>query len=722
MNKHILFFIVALLCSLQPMAQSIAETLPYSCNFEDGVQNANWTIANTRGGNRWVIGNCENGGNCLFVSNDNGATNYYSTDDASVSMAYIPITIPQLQLYVLEFDWRSRGEADDFIRVALVPTSVSLDLASGSSYDYVNTLPANWIALDDGAKYLHNNWTHELITTTVDHGNYWLVVLWANNGFAGMQPPAAVDNISLKAVKCPGAENLSAYSTTTSTAEVHWDPSQASEWMVEYGLPGFTQGNGTTISTTTNACTLTGLSAAQKYDIYVTSICNLEDTGIASMTSVVTSCYDDGFQMFPYNEGFESGLTCWNETVLSNSRHWRLDSALYNHQPPFEGSRMIIFDDQTHDGASARMESPIINLEATQTAMMTFAHLQPSWGSDQDHLSVAYRVHPDSSWVTLQEWTENITQWQIDTVWLPNNTSTYQVAFIAWSDYGRGVAIDDITIYGRRACHMPQIISATSDETSFSLQWSNVGERYEVAIKQSGSLIWHNSIELTDTAYTFFGLQPGTTYNYRARTLCDDGTSDWVEGSVTTSEVIEDPECRTPSGIKVSSTLLGILISWNDDPGVEFWDVIYCPIGQTMGSNIIQETRNHQFTLTDYKELSYYGVSVRAKCTNGHYSSWSELKRFKTPGHTLGIADPENSVVRIYPNPARTRVTIELDNETITGTISFEISDMMGRTLKTERIHSTHTTLDLQGMAKGVYLVKVISDNEMIHLSKLVIE
>lgn len=59
------------------------------------------------------------------------------------------------------------------------------------------------------------------------------------------------------------------------SAVIAWtERGSATEWILEYGPSGFTPGTGTTIQTTQNPYTLTGLYAETGYDVYVRSFCD----------------------------------------------------------------------------------------------------------------------------------------------------------------------------------------------------------------------------------------------------------------------------------------------------------------------------------------------------------------------------------------------------------------------------------------------------------------
>ena len=81
-----------------------------------------------------------------------------------------------------------------------------------------------------------------------------------------------IDNVNVDE-KCLDNSNLSATPLATSASLVWASPSTATQWEIEYGPAGFTQGTGTTIIVNSNPYNLTGLTSLTNYSFYVRSLC-----------------------------------------------------------------------------------------------------------------------------------------------------------------------------------------------------------------------------------------------------------------------------------------------------------------------------------------------------------------------------------------------------------------------------------------------------------------
>ncbi|WP_282031506.1 fibronectin type III domain-containing protein [Winogradskyella eximia] len=81
--------------------------------------------------------------------------------------------------------------------------------------------------------------------------------------------PDDVDAVCLQPV------GLEAYSITNTTATLNWQSAvETSEYELEYGLSGFTQGNGVTVLPQQSSYNISGLMPSTPYAYYVSLFCN----------------------------------------------------------------------------------------------------------------------------------------------------------------------------------------------------------------------------------------------------------------------------------------------------------------------------------------------------------------------------------------------------------------------------------------------------------------
>ena len=195
-----------------------------------------WELINGTLTNAWAWGTAVNNGgtHALYVSNDSGTTNAYTNNSAAMVYATKLLNFTEGK-FEFAYNWMANGEANwDFLRVALVPASVSLtagtSLPTGLTYSAV---PSGWIAIDGGSQLKGvTDWQNQSVAVNVPAGNYYMVLAWRNDSSGGVQPPAAVDNVSITRVACAyEVEGLAVDNVTTNSATLTWTAGEAEQWQ-----------------------------------------------------------------------------------------------------------------------------------------------------------------------------------------------------------------------------------------------------------------------------------------------------------------------------------------------------------------------------------------------------------------------------------------------------------------------------------------------------------
>ena len=198
-------------------------TIPYSHDFENDEENANWTLLNgNENFNKWYIGtaanNTNDGSTSLYISNDNGINNAYTTNISAHSYVYAHRTFnfSESGIYRISFDWRTTGYAVydgilgyamyyDLLRAFFVPEDFDLKANVNYEIDNINyELPDSWIALDDEGALCYNlDWQNRTLDVVIPAGKWKLVFFWKNTSASayGNNPPGAVDNINISKVE-----------------------------------------------------------------------------------------------------------------------------------------------------------------------------------------------------------------------------------------------------------------------------------------------------------------------------------------------------------------------------------------------------------------------------------------------------------------------------------------------------------------------------------------
>lgn len=110
----------------------------------------------------------------------------------------------------------------------------------------------------------------------------WIrIIATRNSSFTG---DIGLDNFSVEGcVACPAPTLISVSDSTETSVELSWTAgSTETNWVIEYGAPGFTPGTGTTVNVASNPANVTGLTDNTEYDFYVYANCGGGNISLAA--------------------------------------------------------------------------------------------------------------------------------------------------------------------------------------------------------------------------------------------------------------------------------------------------------------------------------------------------------------------------------------------------------------------------------------------------------
>ena len=252
MMKYILkILFVLLICSenLYSQTSPYEISLPYSCGFEDSIENANWVInAGSEGplcADQWMIGNLDyvEGYNSLYISCDTGKTMTYGAKPNCV-MAYRPIYISKPDSIATDrckvnvsFEWKGGSARDvSVLNYYLVPDYAIEDYLNSNSEKAV--LPT---ALKKPQQKLYGSesWQeYSALEGMTYNSTFYLVFIWQNNNKNDSlaELSMCIDNIQITTGNCPKPTSLTVQAVED-TLIINWDGSHQ-RYDLEYRLPG----------------------------------------------------------------------------------------------------------------------------------------------------------------------------------------------------------------------------------------------------------------------------------------------------------------------------------------------------------------------------------------------------------------------------------------------------------------------------------------------------
>lgn len=548
-------------------------TPPYQCNFDYSGNNG-WVLFN--GSNAWTVGSYEGyeRSNLLYITEDEGASNSYSTD-ASVSYAVRAFYIAEAGEYQADYLWRcmGRGEYIDYLNLYITKDLNNL-YANRSAYT------SSWQNLTPGVLNLSGSaeWQRNSAVVTLDSGVVYVVVMWRNLGWSpvygeAVNPPAAIDDFSLRRMTCSVPENLHITDATPSSVTIAWTAmSNETEWA--YSLDGL---NYTVMDH--NPFTIDGTEPGTPYTITVRAICSAGDTSSMTSVSILTPCAT--IDELPWGEDFSTFTPsadvfdpCWRRgrskqeierpQVVSvdgdnafymeciNQVGWVENAYSYVVLPPFAdpiGNLNINFEMRRTAVNAAKVVVGIID-------------------------SLDYREGMNIDTVGAFEATS--TTWQSFSASFAghsaNNAHIIIITDLSLNNQQQSkLYIDNIEVYDASSCLKPNHLSIDSvSETEAIISWQHPNaavDQFEVSYRPANTDIEWNVETVYERHATLSFLDEGVLYEVSVRAVCAPG-----EFSNPTTSVFRTL-CQTDD------------IAYSEDfegEGIECWNVLVTNLYQNV--------------------------------------------------------------------------------------------------------------------------------------------
>lgn len=165
----------------------------------------------------------------------------------------------------------------------------------------------------------------------------------------------------------------------------------------------------------------------------------------------------------------------------------------------------------------------------------------------------------------------------------------------------------------------------------------------------------------------------------------------------------------------------GIVLQADDKPILAGFTILQGEINMAMvrfdtAGNLDSTFNGDGMVSFDYEGREDYGQAIALQADNkiilagysyGGGGSEFEVARFLNDG-TVGTEDFQNVDFRLYPNPAKEQITIEMSDASSIYQVA--IFDVLGKKVYSSEIQKVGQ-IDVSGLASGTYLVKLNSDN-----------
>lgn len=421
------------------------------------------------------------------------------------------------------------------VKFQIASQSPSNTLLVGTTNSQTPGSPISWI---DTISNLSATWQLYILPLNAGNGyNGNDKFLVFRHGMENTFSDIYIDDFTYEAIPaCPQLTNVSLSSVGITTASFSYN-SQGNPVQYEWGPVGYTQGTGTVGSITAGAGTISGLSSASCYDVYLRTDCTGSSNGTSVWTGPFTLCTLCLTQSLPYSEDFEIGLGCFVAQDGGNTADtWVHATTTTTTTDPagLDGSTGWVEADSDNAGSGAvtmdeTLISPYVDAgNIAGTLYLEFDQFHRVLGSN-----AIVDVWDGNSWVNLQNSNAsignfgnpdhqriNITQYANDSL---------QVRFV-YQDNGSWAwwwLIDNVLIHEELCARSTnfQMTFATAD--SIGLFWNpGAGTNFGIEFGPAGFTPGAGTtVSTTDSTITITGLSAQTAYDFYLTDSCSGGTA-----------------------------------------------------------------------------------------------------------------------------------------------------------------------------------------------------
>lgn len=532
----------------------------------------------------------------------------------------------------------------------------------------------------------------------------------------GTNGDAAIDEVVVEeAPSCPEPSDLSVSNITDTEAEIQWTVGYLeTEWEIEYDTTGFTQGNGTVVTTTDNPETLTGLTDNTSYDVYLRAMCGPGDESVwIGPVSFSTQCLIfptpfeenfDGSTWVSGNGGNNSDAEidgCWSNTPSTSSDlFWgtRTGTTVSGTTGPSsdvsgQGNYIVTEGTNGSNGDTAVFDTPQIDLSMINDPQLVFNYHM--YGADIDSLNVQVSNDGGNTFANLftvegQQQFDNSDDWIDTTLSLAAyENDTVVIRFRnSKSGFNTDIGIDEISIL---SC-IPD--SGVDDEVDICRSDENINLNDQVTINQGGgkwSFPANESAINNDIMLDVTSLPEGTYEAYYiVKGACQDDTT-------TATLNIFPPSSAGESGTLIVCRNQPVDLFSGLSGSIDLGGTWFDPSENALPNSLpyasdIPGSYNYDYVVSNGvcpSDTQYVQVLVD-EC------DW------------LSVEEEEMMKIEVYPNPASD--ILNINNGSNMEHMTIKMFDMNGRLVYSDDqslSNTDNTTISIDHLEKGVYTLRV---------------
>ncbi|MBR4535498.1 MAG: fibronectin type III domain-containing protein [Bacteroidales bacterium] len=348
----------------------------------------------------------------------------------------------------------------------------------------------------------------------------------------------------VEAPDCRTPYGLTANNIAADEATITWTADEGATLELYYKENSDTTWTVVTASefTDVNTYLMTNLTPATTYNVYVANICTddtLKTNVLTFSTPCVTLVVTD---TEPFSENFNvltAGIpNCWDNsegTTTDNSYKW-------NYYSSGESGAGLRFNSYINsNGRTNMLKTPVLDLTAVSTPMLSFSYKNPTGGDFSVFLSTNGGVTYTTPIATGLTGTTNWTEVEYNLTNL-TDADNVVIVFKGTSNYGSGDAyiyLDNVFVGNAPSCPKPTQLAVTgTTSSSVTLSWTPGNEETEWEIVY-GTPGFDPTLEgttlqgITTDTFTVSNLTHSTQYEFYVIAVCSATDHSYLSNSIT---------------------------------------------------------------------------------------------------------------------------------------------------------------------------------------------
>ncbi len=537
---------------------------------------------------------------------------------------------------------------------------------------------------------------------------------------------------------CIRPDSLAVGNVTTTTAALSWQNAASStgtNFRLSYGLNLSNPANGTKMMATGNTATLTGLTPASTYCVYVQEVCAPGDSSFwrgpvcfNTLCAPIPLPYKEEFQ----GPGLPNCYTTFNSSSSTSANaFWKFAGTWpnygaqgINNAPGSTGGSLGV-DGSTPNDSMVTLETPQFSVGSAASPYMSFLKFQNNTQASNPNSQTLYvDVYDGATWhskVITDD--SSSTSWRLFTIDLSTYTITGPVRFRFHVDKFTGgpssfysdIMIDDLRVFdfaSTTSCLPVTGVSSTAKGCdSITVDWTSNTNYSLVQYGPTGFTLGQGMFSgiVTSSPYTITGLMPNTAYDIYIADTCGSDTSAYFGPLPVTTDAGPLPVADVQLVIdSISGSTKYFALDASGSTGATSYSWNY---GNGTG------TSNGAGALAAFTTNGSQTVVVTATNSCGSDTDTIVLNV------DISLFDNELSQsLSIFPNPASNQVNISFDSFGSADAV-VRVLDLTGKEVMVKVLDNLNGKADFMinigNLADGVYMIEV-SNGELNATKRLI--